>query len=224
MEQPSSSLLWFFPEMSRFLESVGATRIHTWMRKFGHPLPKPSVLYSNILPDWLGPLFGKWSPKMEKIWQNILRSKLLAVPAIRKLWQNKNKKLSLVGNFVFLFCGLEVGGSPKELGKGMPCVILRYIRTALKYRAAFKFRARNDVFYKKHWSKSKARLRVSGGKKLKDSGIYTTKFCQAVADVWMAASASGMQCLARPPLFSDYKTLWQESFRGSTVEEDPRIL
>ena len=56
--------------MARFLDLIQASRVHSWMRCFGHPLPKPSVFMSNIKDEIVGPLLRRqWSAKMEALWQ-----------------------------------------------------------------------------------------------------------------------------------------------------------
>lgn len=190
MEQPASSVLWIFPELDRFWRFLEGVRTHTWMRKFGHPLPKPTVLFSNVCREFLIPLAGKWSKKMEKIWQRILASRLASSPAIALLWKHK----------------------------------ARYLRTALKFRAWYKHRCANEVFYRKHLSKSKRRVFVSGGKKLKDSGIYTRPFCRAVMDVWASAAAVQDNGLTLPLQIRDHVTIWRESFKGSFTEPDTLVV
>ena len=79
--------------MARFLDLIQALRVHSWMRCFGHPLPKPSVFMSNIKDQIVGLLRRQWSAKMEALWQEILGTKLMSVMATRNLWINKSKKL-----------------------------------------------------------------------------------------------------------------------------------
>ena len=86
IEQPGSSTLWLFPELAQFLKLLGASRVHTYMRAFGHMLPKPTVLYANIPPQHLVPVDRKWSPEIEKRWKAELTDGLLADPATAKLW------------------------------------------------------------------------------------------------------------------------------------------
>ena len=72
-----SNLLWLFPEMARFLDLIQASRVHSWMRCFGHPLPKPSVFMSNIKDEIVGPLLRRqWSAKMEALWQKKIGCKI----------------------------------------------------------------------------------------------------------------------------------------------------
>ena len=101
---------------------------------------------------------------------------------------------------------------------------LRYMATALRFREAYKIRNSNQVYYRKHLSKSRKRILVSGGKKLKDSGIYTPKFCGAVIDSWLKARASGMEAVTYPQHFSDHRALWKISFQHSPREEEPCFL
>ena len=63
---------------------------------------------------------------------------------------------------------------------------------------------------------------VSGGKKLKDSGIYTRPFCRAVMDVWASAAAAQDNGLTLPLQIRDHVTIWRESFKGSFTEPEPR--
>ena len=86
--------------MARFLDLIQASRVHSWMRCFGHPLPKPSVFMSNIKDEIVGPLLRRqWSAKMEALWQKKLGAKLMSVMAIRNLWINKSKKCKTAWKF-----------------------------------------------------------------------------------------------------------------------------
>ena len=105
MEQPASSLLWIFPELSRLLEQLCMTRVHTWMKNFGHRLPKPSVLMSTVVPQYLKPLEGKWSKKMERAWARLQTKMLMGITPIRNLMINKHW---------FLVCMQHVFSSTKE--------------------------------------------------------------------------------------------------------------
>ena len=53
-------------------------------------------------------------------------------------------------------------------------------------------------YYKIHRSKSMNRKFVSGGPKLKSSGVYTEKFCEAVLEVWDMSYARGVDGFAGP--------------------------
>ena len=77
IEQPASSMLWSFPELAKLLELLDTTRVHTWMRKFNHVLPKPTVLVANMIPDVVADLAGAWSPKLEAQWKEMMTSKCL---------------------------------------------------------------------------------------------------------------------------------------------------
>lgn len=49
VEQPQNSKLWFHWALSRIIHpSNGFRRVWTWMRCFGHELPKPSILVANF--------------------------------------------------------------------------------------------------------------------------------------------------------------------------------
>lgn len=82
-------MLWVFPELSRFMELLSFGRVHTWMRKFGHALPKPTVLYSNVESSLLGPIKKAWSKRMESQWLAMLKEKLLAHPGARRLLRKR---------------------------------------------------------------------------------------------------------------------------------------
>ena len=56
LQQPRASFLWKLPEMAAFLREVHASRQFTWMRRFGHPVPKPTEFYSNLPSDILSSL------------------------------------------------------------------------------------------------------------------------------------------------------------------------
>ena len=48
LEQPGSSLMEQFPWISILCEELKLIRVFTWMRCFGHAIPKPSYLLSNL--------------------------------------------------------------------------------------------------------------------------------------------------------------------------------
>ena len=48
LEQGQSSVLPKFPSVKLSLELIGAGRIHTWLRAFNHPMPKPTYLWSTM--------------------------------------------------------------------------------------------------------------------------------------------------------------------------------
>lgn len=182
-------MLWIFPEMYRFLSAVNSSRVHTWMRCFGHRLPKPSVLMSNIFQGMADDLKRKWSKKMEQQWQKMLTTKLLKIRIIRKIWQNKETML----------------------------------RTALKYQRVFK--AKNQkCYYRMHRSKSMNRKFVSGGRHLKESGVYTRQFCLEVIKLHDKArreELGGFNSYMGGTTHDDtLDELWQFTFAGSSSEED----
>ena len=173
--------------MARFLDLIQASRVHSWMRCFGHALPKPSGFMSNIKDEIVGPLLRRqWSAKMEELWQKILGAKLMSVLAIRKLWINKSKRW----------------------------------KTALKFHwnRKIKLAKYEKCFYRIHRSKSNNRKFVSGGKHLKDSGIYTPGFCQVVFDVWQTAYNSNSREFTWEDL--SLENLWRDTFAASSREED----
>ena len=70
--------------MKALLAQTGAVRLFTWMRPWGHPMPKPTVIYSNVCYEILEFLKRKWS---KKIAERIRRE---ALGANRKLkWLKK---------------------------------------------------------------------------------------------------------------------------------------
>ena len=85
-------MLWIYPELERFLDVVDAGRVHTWMRKFGHQIPKPTVLYSNMAHELTQPLAKAWSKRMEEQWCAMLKAKLLAHAGARKLLQRRKTR------------------------------------------------------------------------------------------------------------------------------------
>ena len=48
LEQPGSSAMEHFPWVSILIRELKLKRIWTWMRAFGHMIPKPSYLPSNM--------------------------------------------------------------------------------------------------------------------------------------------------------------------------------
>lgn len=93
-------------------------------------------------------------------------------------------------------------------------------KTALKFHWNRKFKQTKyeKCFYRIHRSKSNNRKFVSGGKRLKDSGIYTPGFCQAVFDVWQRAHNSQSREFTSENL--SLEKLWKETFTASSREED----
>ena len=71
LEQPGSSMMWLLPEMYEFIIATCSQRVHSWMKCFGHELPKP-VFVSNITFECLEFLERKWSKRMEKRLQRTL--------------------------------------------------------------------------------------------------------------------------------------------------------
>ena len=87
-----------------------------------------------------------------------------------------------------------------------------YFRTALKYRRINKMKIQKHLkgYYKIHRSKSMNRKFVSGGPKLKSSGVYTEKFCEAVLEVWDMSYARGVDGFAGLyTLDVPYTQLWK---------------
>ena len=58
LEQPGSSEMVNYEWITRLVETLRATRIWTWMRAYGHMLPKPTYLLSNL---------GA-SPSLRQVW------------------------------------------------------------------------------------------------------------------------------------------------------------
>ena len=48
IEQPKSSKMEHFPWMASLISALKLKRLVTWMRAFGHDIPKPSYLVSNL--------------------------------------------------------------------------------------------------------------------------------------------------------------------------------
>ena len=89
LEQPATSSLWYFPEMARFLESVDGVRLHTWMKCFGHDLPKPSVLMTSIEEVFSSRLRRNWSKKVQARLEQLLKEHLTQRWSTRRLWAKK---------------------------------------------------------------------------------------------------------------------------------------
>jgi hypothetical protein len=98
-----------------------------------------------------------------------------------------------------------------------------YFRTALKFHRVNKMKIQKHLkgYYKIHRSKSMNRKFVSGGPKLKSSGIYTEQFCQAVLEVWdMACSRKVEGFAGEYTLAAPYTRLWSNFFGQIMVDED----
>ena len=75
-------------------------------------------------------------------------------------------------------------------------------------------------YYKIHRSKSMNRKFVSGGPKLKSSGVYTEKFCEAVIEVWDMCYARGVEGFAGEyTLAVPYTQMWGKIFGHIAVDE-----
>ena len=75
------------------------------------------------------------------------------------------------------------------------------------------------MYYKKHRSKSKSRIWVTGQKHLKESGIYTELFCKAVCDLWEAAAGleeHGFEVQEG----LDHHVIWEHVFKESVTYEE----
>ena len=104
---------------------------------------------------------------------------------------------------------------------------LKFCRTALKWRVRYKVKMATfeKSYYKIHRSKSNRRKFVTGGPKLKDSGIYTQKFCLAVVKMWDTACAAKMNGFANSTSTQvHYTKLWKDMLAASQVEKDPNSL
>ena len=102
-----------------------------------------------------------------------------------------------------------------------------FCKTALKWRARYKVKMSTfeKCYYKIHRSKSNRRKFVTGGPKLKDSGVYTEKFCLAVVKMWDTACAAKMNAFANSASTQvHYTELWKHMLAASHVEKDPKSL
>ena len=94
--------------MSALLRLTGALRLHTWMRPFGHALPKPSVLYSNVPYEFMELLRMTWSRKRQEqvcrdacnanrrcLWlQKLLRSSRYPFSTGRRFWEVRKQTIA----------------------------------------------------------------------------------------------------------------------------------
>lgn len=107
---------------------------------------------------------------------------------------------------------------PKHKNEDHVFVMLRYIRTACRFRASQKHKEAKKVYYKKHLSKSQRRLQVTGGKNLRESGVYTPQFCLAVIDMW--EKAKEQRHLAFSSDHFSYGNLWNAIFSTSNISNE----
>ena len=196
------------------------TRVHTWMKNFGHRLPKPSVLMSTVVQKHLQPLEGKWSKKMERAWQRLQTKILMGITPIRNLLLNKHWFLVCV-QYYFSFTKKRTVFFQVTLQffNALPLNHLRRCRTALRFREAWKHQEHRKIFYTKTLSKSKKRIRVTGGKDLAESGVYTPQFCKAVISCWHAACRGEDVSFTSSP--ADYRAVWNHCFKYSSTRKDP---
>ena len=61
LEQPGSSRMWRYPSVALLFEELKLCRVYTWLRCFGHLIPKPTYLLSNMYETW--DLRRVWSKK-----------------------------------------------------------------------------------------------------------------------------------------------------------------
>ena len=159
------------------------TRVHTWMKNFGHKLPKPSVLMLTLIPDLVTPLQGKWSRKMEDAWSRMLTRDLMKMIPIRHLWKNRNKFLRYVQNnfilIVFWGCVLSVSSL---------CICALICRSQTKVDEnstevpgilqAQGVQARCST--PKHFRNPSEKFKSLGENNWLKTGVYTPQFCRAV--------------------------------------------
>ena len=100
--------------MKTFLDYVKAIRVHTWMKRFGHPTPKPTVLMCNFSGVIANRLQLKWSKKFQlKVDQEARRANS-ATAWLVKIFRKKSE--------VFRF-GQRVWAVRKEALKKMVFVV-----------------------------------------------------------------------------------------------------
>lgn len=99
-------------------------------------------------------------------------------------------------------------------------VMIRYTRTARRFRASQKHKENKKVYYRKHLSKSQRRLQVTGGKNLRESGVYTPQFCLAVIDMWEEARELGHNAFSSTDFSQDHQSLWNMMFSHSSVSNE----
>lgn len=76
MEHPQTTAMPFLPFVDKMLDLFKFHRIHTWMRAFKHPMPKPSCIWSTFKRKLAQHFICKvWSKAREKAARkNVLRS------------------------------------------------------------------------------------------------------------------------------------------------------
>ena len=154
----------------------------------------------------------------------------LGIPRRNRQFSCQTSKMKLLALY-YVDSGAQKwrhSGKKKMDAKLMSVMAIRnlWINKSKKCKTALKFRWNREVkqskyeksFYRIHRSKSNNRKFVSGGKRLKDSGIYTPGFCQAVFDVWQTAYHSRSSEFTSADLSLD--NLWKETFKASSREED----
>ena len=63
LEQPSSSHMRNYSWIQRLAEALLCKKVHTWLKEFGHQIPKPTYLLSNMVRA--GELRRIWSKRRE---------------------------------------------------------------------------------------------------------------------------------------------------------------
>lgn len=196
MEQPASSMLWMFPELAHFLKFVEGHRVHTWMKRFGHALPKPTVLVGNVVANLVDALASKWSRKMERKWEAMLMARLLSIPAVRFLLKRKAQYPSVMALYKRT---LGWGKLKVSTFKGFCATGFlaqpRYLRSALKFRSAYKAQHQINLYYIKHRSRSQRRLQVTGKKTKVIWRLYKTLLCGSGASVGPCLQETGISLL-----------------------------
>ena len=189
------------------------------MKNFGHRLPKPSVLMSTVVPQYLKPLEGKWSKKMERAWARLQTKMLMGITPIRNLMINKHW---------FLVCMQHVFSSTKEtavccfkLKPNFPCAAFETceaMQNSDEIQRGLETQRKPKKNYTKTLSKSKRRIRVTGGKDLSESGVYTPQFCRTVISCWHAACRGEELSFTSSP--ADYRAVWEHCSRYSSIRKD----
>ena len=72
------------PPMRNLIEALNLNRVWTWMRCFGHPMPKPTVLFGNVAYMKMRQLYRPWSKQLEEADRRIARADNMACGWIRR--------------------------------------------------------------------------------------------------------------------------------------------
>ena len=189
VEQPASSQMWRVWCLADLLEKSGARRIHTWMRCFGHPMAKPTVLWTNM-PTAVR-LKRVWSWRAEAR-QNVATGTCSATGTLPKGTADGHH--GATGTFPkgpAAVPSQSVGPGTGQRSRGSTIMAPHTRRKKVS-----RLQGQSAAEYTKVSGNGKW---ISGGKNLSESAEYTAAFAAEVWKVWTAAQSGQRAQVPRRP-------------------------